>query len=156
MNKIHLLGLSALLSLGACNTAKVAKQAEKDMRGDWELTSVTTNSKGLTINNLFNQASKKCFEGSSWHLVANNSSGFYELNSTENCPSGENKISWHMREENGVPYFWFKQLNGEKAKNVRSGYKMRVVSITESNAVFSQEIPVNGQKETLLFNFSKK
>lgn len=150
-----LLGLSALLCLSACKTSKIAQQAEKDMRGDWELTSIS-NSKGFTINSVFNQASKKCFEGSTWHLVANNSSGFYELNPTEDCISGENKISWHMTEEDGVPYFWFKQLNGEKAKNIRSGYKMRVVNITESNAVFSQEIPVDGQKETLIFNFIKK
>lgn len=154
MKKIQLLSL-LLVFLASCSTSKIANKAEKDMRGDWELVNISADNSGIKIKNIFNHSNIDCFIGSQWHLVANNHKGSYTFTSA-NCSADQNKISWHMEEENGVPYFWFKQLNGEKAKNVKSGYKLRVVNIGENTAVFSQQLSMEGERITLKYNFVKK
>lgn len=156
MKKLSLLCLALGLVTSSCSTSKLAKQTQNEFRGDWTLVSVQPREKGVSVTQLFNQASTDCFIGSHWHLVANNNSGTYILNETT-CPSGKNMINWHTTEEDGIAYFWFKQIaQGEKAKNVKSGYKMRIESISETQAQLSQEVPLDNGKTTIDYYFIKK
>ncbi|MRJ07420.1 hypothetical protein EDL98_00470 [Ornithobacterium rhinotracheale] len=155
MKKVLLLMLSVAFFASCTTTQNAAKQSAKDFRGDWTLTSVTPRDAGIEITNLFDQAPQNCFVGSSWHLVANNNSGNYVFNSVS-CPSEPSKINWHMSNEDGVTYFWFKRIAaGEKAKNVLSGYKLKVEDISDYQAHLSQEVPVDGQKTIIDYYFTK-
>ncbi|QAR31770.1 hypothetical protein EQP59_10660 [Ornithobacterium rhinotracheale] len=155
MKKVLLSMLSVAFFASCSPTQNAAKQSAKDFRGDWTLTSVTPREASIQITNLFNQAPQSCFVGSSWHLVANNNSGNYVFNSVS-CPSESNKISWHMTNEDGTTYFWFKRiLPGEKAKNVLTGYKLKVEDLSDYQAHLSQEVPVGGEKTTIDYYFTK-
>lgn len=167
MKKITVLCLSMGLFLGACKTTntaatkaasqKAANKAEKVFKGDWELAQILSEEgNNVEISNVFGQSSVDCFEGSDWHFVSNNNTGYYTLDGAD-CPMGQNKISWHLEEDNGTFYFWFKRIaDGQKAKNVLSGYKMKLISADESQASFSQEVPFEGGKTTLYYYFNKK
>lgn len=149
--------LSIFTVLSSCDARKkISNQTEQSMRGNWVLSQVSV-SKDFSISQLLGQAPVNCFQGSEWHLVANNHSGYYTLNGM-NCPSEQNKISWHMESDGNNTYLWFKRIDeGQKAKNVKSGYKMRVVSIDEYQAHFSQEVPVNGGgKAVVNYYFNKQ
>lgn len=155
MKKFSILCLVLGIFFTSCKTSKLAKQNETNFRGNWVLTSVQPREKTIAISEVFNQASPQCFNGSSWHLVANNHSGNYVFNNA-NCPTGQTEISWHMADDNGVGYFWFKQIGeGQKAKNVLSGYKLKVEAITNSQAHFSQEVPFDGGKTIIDYYFTK-
>ncbi|AFL97149.1 hypothetical protein [Ornithobacterium rhinotracheale] len=155
MKKVLLLMLSVAFFASCSPTQNAAKQSAKDFRGDWTLTSVTPREAGIQITSLFNQAPQSCFVGSSWHLVANNNSGNYIFNNVS-CSSEPNKINWHMTNENGVNYFWFKRIAaGEKAKNVLTGYKLKVENISDYQAHLSQEVPVGNQKTIIDYYFTK-
>lgn len=155
MKKALLLMLSVAFFASCSTTQNVVKKSTKDFRGDWTLTSVVPREKGIKVINLFNQAPENCFVGSSWHLVANNNSGNYAFSSVS-CPSEPNKISWHMTNEEGTTYFWFKRiLPGEKAKNVLTGYKLKVEDLSDYQAHLSQEVPIDGQKTIIDYYFTK-
>uniref|UniRef100_UPI0039A531B9 hypothetical protein n=1 Tax=Ornithobacterium rhinotracheale TaxID=28251 RepID=UPI0039A531B9 len=155
MKKLLALACAVSLFTACSTTQKVAKQAEKEFRGDWTLTSVAPRQAGIQITNLFNQAPQKCFTGSNWHLVANNHSGNYSFQNTA-CDSEPTKINWHMTQEDGTTYFWFKRIaTGEKAKNVYTGYKLKVEDLSDYQAHLSQEVPVGGEKTTIDYYFTK-
>ena len=53
------------------------RQANKVIKGEWTLSSVTYNEKGKYEITLLNDTSKECFEGSYWKFVPNNYRGIY-------------------------------------------------------------------------------
>lgn len=158
MKKFSFLSILMVVFLfSSCSTSKLAKQTTKSFRGDWTLSKIT-NEKGnhVNIKNIFAHSSLSCFEGSDWHLVANNESGHYTLQGA-GCPVTQNKIKWFMSEEDGNVYFWFKRLEeGVKAKKTTKGYKMRVVSVDETQAHLIHEVPFEGGKLALHYYFTKK
>lgn len=161
MKKLSILGLiiGAFFMLSSCNSQKsAAKKSANGLRGDWKLAQIIgKDDNTIVITKVFDQAPLNCFEGSTWHFVENNNSGYYTLNPNQKCPSGENKISWHMDNDGDNIYFWFKRIGeGQKAKNVKSGYKMEVIYVDEYQALFTQEVPVSGGgKTTLNYYFNK-
>ncbi|MBV7441899.1 hypothetical protein KRX57_10770 [Weeksellaceae bacterium TAE3-ERU29] len=156
MKKLSIVCLMLGLAFTSCTTSKLATNSENALRGDWTLYKVESRNPAASITTLFNQASPQCFQGSEWHLVANNNSGNYVLNGM-NCPTGQNNINWHVAEEDGIAYFWFKQIpEGQKAKNIKSGYKMRVESADANAAHLSHEVPFGTGKTVIDYYFVKK
>lgn len=156
MKKTVVLTIFLIGFLSSCSSTKVARQSERGLRGDWTLSKIT-NSEGSLVNlsNLLGNNSEKCLEGSQWHLVANNNKGHYTL-SGNNCTSEAKEINWHNEEENGVTYFWFKNIGkDQKARKVLSGYKLKIESITETAAHLSQEVPFENGKIVVNYFFSK-
>ncbi|MDO5510608.1 MAG: lipocalin family protein [Weeksellaceae bacterium] len=156
MNKLAVLGI-VMLIFASCSTAtQTARQTEQAMRGTWVLNEIVNDQqRNVAVTQLFDHASLECFTQSEWTFVANNSTGNYWL-SGDNCPQGQNNISWHTSVEDGATYFWFKRLDGERARNVTSGYKMRVVSADASQIHLMHEIPSSEGSVNLHYYFTKK
>lgn len=156
MNKLAFLG-ALLLIFASCSTTKqTARQTEQSMRGTWVLNQIVNDhQRSVAITRLFDHSSVECFTDSEWTFVANNSTGNYWL-SGNNCPEGQNNISWHTTVEDGSTYFWFKRLDGERARNVTSGYKMRVVSVDDAHIHLMQEVPSSEGRVNIHYHFTKK
>lgn len=145
-----------VLMMTSCSTTKVEREAENGFKGDWTLSQIVSDEgNSVVITSLFGQSSVECFEGSTWHLVANNNTGNYALNGS-GCDTTENQIKWYVQEENGLTYFWFKRINGAKAKEVLTGYKLQLISVDEYQAHLMQEVPFEGGKMNIHYYFNKK
>ena len=157
MKKLGFLTLVMVFLITSCSTSKVAKQTETTFKGDWTLTDIV-NDKGnlVVINELLNHTSMECFEGGTWHLVANNNSGYYKLDGA-GCAPNEFDIKWYMQQEGADTYFWFKRVTDDvKHKDVTAGYKMKVVSIDETQAHLMHEVPFEDEKMTIHYYFTKQ
>lgn len=158
MKNLGILTLVLALFFSSCSsTQKVAKDNEMAFRGTWTLDEIVSDQGNtVVITSLLDHESVECFEGGTWHLVANNNSGYYKLDGP-NCAPNEFDIKWYMEQEGADTYFWFKRVTDDvKAKNVVSGYKMKVVSIDAANAHLMHEVPFEGGKMAIHYHFSKQ
>lgn len=158
MKKLSLFTLMLMLFVSSCSTTqKVANQTEQAFRGTWTLDQVVSDqSNQVVITKLLDHESVECFEGGTWNLVANNNSGYYKLEGP-NCAPNEFDIRWYMEQDGNNTYFWFKRVTDDvKDKNVTSGYKMKVVSIDDTNAHLMHEVPFEGGKMAIHYYFSKQ
>ena len=78
MRKIALLFVMAALVM-ACKSSnsmtakpKETNVADKAIKGEWTLQSITYSEQGKFDVTLLNDTSKECFEGSTWKFVPNN------------------------------------------------------------------------------------
>lgn len=153
--KIKFLFLTlAVFMLAACSSTKVVRSSQKGLKGNWTLSSITTSEGGIVkIKQLFDQASPDCFEGSQWSFVSNNNSGTYTFQDAS-CSASANSIMWFM-EENGdeVNFLWKFIPEGTKAKDVKTGYKLKLVSQTETEFVLAQDAAFEGSMITIYYDF---
>ncbi len=156
MKKMIFIGIWAFAFV-ACTNTKAIADSEKLMRGSWTVTDVSisgVNEKSVMVN-VFDEASLKCYEGSSWELVQNNASGTYTLGSGSDCPQQTNKIKWFITEEGGQSYFNFKRIGDERPKNVVDGYKLRITSNTGSSIALVQDLLFDGKPINIHYTFQK-
>ena len=156
MRNLGILTLFIALMFSSCSTSKVAKKAEVSFKGDWTLTEIVSDQEqNVVITNLFNHSSVECFEGSTWHMVANNNKGWYKLDGA-GCPVNEFDIVWSMEQDGSDTYFTFKRVDDDqKAKKVLAGYKMKVISIDGGEAHLMHEVPFEKGKMAIHYYFSK-
>ena len=120
------------------------------------LSSITTDQGNIVaIKTLFNQASPDCFEDSKWSFVSNNNSGTYNFQKA-NCNSAPHSIKWFM-EENGdeISFLWKFIPEGVKAKDVKAGYKLKLVSSSEVEFTLAQDASFEGNMITIYYQFTK-
>ena len=144
----------AVLLLASCSSTKVVRSSQKGLKGNWTLSSITTNQGNVVkIKELFDQASPDCFEGSHWSFVSNNNSGTYTFQNVS-CSVSANSIKWFM-EENGdeVNFLWKFIPKGTKAKDVKTGYKLKLVSQSETEFVLEQDAAFEGSMITIYYDF---
>ncbi|TXK70983.1 lipocalin family protein [Mesonia sp. HuA40] len=158
MNRIVILLISALL-LQACGTTKVERQAERTFKGDWTLTDISyPGSSGFVDVNLFQDAKANCFRGSNWSFVSNNNQGQYSL-SGANCEQEIREIVWTVEEtdeNSGLYYFTLKVLkDGQKARFVKTGFKLRLTQLSESNMTWEQTVSFEGKPFVIRMDFVK-
>jgi len=151
--------LSTLMGLGiltSCNTTKAVINTETQVRGNWTVTDVQLQgTKGTVAATVFDEAPFECYRGSQWHLIQNNNSGTYTLNGGGDCPSGTNSIKWTVSDDGASKYFNFKRVNNEKAKNVLTGYKMRIQSVSDNNMTLVQDVPFEGKIINIVYYLTK-
>ncbi|WP_073148142.1 lipocalin family protein [Mesonia phycicola] len=158
MKKIIALVTVSLL-LFACGTTKIERQAERTFKGSWTLNNVTyPNSDGFVDVTLFQDASANCFRNSQWNFISNNNKGTYTL-SGANCNEGTRNFIWAVQEENadsGLYDFTLKPINdGENARKINTGFRLNLVSLSETNMVWEQTVSYEGQPFIIRMNFSK-
>jgi len=156
MKKICLLFVCSAFLLMACSTTKIVRTTQKGLKGSWTLSSITTNHGNMAkINLLFNQASPECFTGSQWNFVSNNNTGSYTFQQA-GCISSVSYIKWFMEEEGNHVYFFWKFIpEGMKAKDVKVGYKLKLLSESETDFSLSQEAPFEDGTITIYYHFIK-
>ena len=154
---ILLFTASILASCGG--TKKIVNKAEKTFRGAWALNDITyPGSKGEYKVILFNDASKNCFMNSDWFFVENNNTGTYTLTGSD-CTLGERNFRWDVQAVNPETQnfdFLLKPVNEKGKSETNTGFRVNLISLTETTMVWEQTVSVDGKPFTIRMNFNKK
>ena len=156
MKKIILLCTLAVLMLACKSTSATStntdRKAQVDMKGNWEISSVTYPGSQYVKVNSFQLADSECFVGSKWKFVSNNNKGSMAI-AKAGCPSFTSPITWFV---NSDKQFVLKVLNaGEKAKKVRDGYVLRLDNQTTSSFQLVDKIDVGGKMTDVVYQFNR-
>ncbi|MGO2358298.1 lipocalin family protein [Mesonia sp.] len=158
MKKTILLLLVAIVAV-SCGTTKIERQAERTFKGDWTLTKISyPNSTGFVDVTLFQDAPSKCFTNSSWNFVSNNNKGNYMLNGA-GCDDATRGFVWSVQEideSTGLYTFSLKVVEeGENARKVDTGYRLKLVSLSENNMTWEQTVSYEGKPFLIIMDFVK-
>lgn len=145
--------------LASCSVSKEAKKMKNSIDGSWTVQTVTVEGITGTVNaTVFNEASFKCFIGSTWTFESNNSTGFYGLQSNgAACPAVKRNIRWSIYEpKDAEKEFQFKRLDDKKnAMDNGDGYRLQVSMLTETNMQLRSNISFEGKPAAIVYNFTK-
>ncbi len=153
--------LLALIIFSACSSVKNTTQtaSKNDVQGTWLLNNVTYESAAnerVKIN-LFDDADITCFSSSNWVLPHNGYGSYTITQNGAGCNSGPRNIIWSLENDNGESVFQFKRLTeGEKAKNISEGYKLKIISATNDNLSMQSQIDIAGGTLLLTYNFTRQ
>ena len=148
---------SSLMVLQSCsstqNTASSSLKRGK-VTGTWVLNDITFDGiPAIAVRSLFDEASYKCFIGSTWNLT-NSGNGTYILPGGNECAATTQSIFWSVSTADET--FQFKKIyEGDKAKNVTSGYRLILSSTTGDNLVLRSPIEYGNKTAYIVMNFSK-
>ncbi|MBE9490521.1 MAG: lipocalin family protein [Bacteroidetes bacterium] len=150
--------IALTLVLASCNTTKTVRDSKKIMKGDWTLSSITYNQQGTFNVLLLDDASKACFEGSTWQFIPNNNTGIYTINS-ENCSTGERFFIFTIQEidsNTGLYDFLLKPTNEKKkSKTNNSGFRLQLTQLSDTTMQWQQTVSLEGNPFIINMNFSK-
>ncbi len=154
MKKISVLFILTLFLIGCkTNTAtKLDNKTEVALKGNWNITSVTYPNQAYIKVTSFDIADSQCFVGSNWSFVSNNNKGQMSL-SKAGCGEFSSPITWFINKDGN---FVFKILStGEKAKNVKDGYVLKVANLTASSFQLIDNISVGNNLVEVVYQFQK-
>ena len=153
----RLLILILAVTFVGCGGTKTVRDSKKVIKGDWSLNSITYSETGTYNVKMLNDASKECFEGSTWKFIPNNNTGIYTING-EDCPTGERNFVFTIQEVNettGLYDFLLKPTNEKNRSELNQGFRLNLASLTESAMQWKQTLTVEGKPFTITMNFSK-
>lgn len=160
MKKI-LFFIFAMVVLASCKTnvpksTKGTRQANRVIKGEWVLSSVTHNGKGKYDVTLFKDTSKECFEGSYWKFVPNNYRGTYSI-SKQGCASGDRNFVFVVEEvdKNGYYDFLLKPTNEKYQSSTNTGIRLHLAYLSDTEMRWEQTISVEGKPFVISMNFTK-
>lgn len=149
----------SVLILVSCGPGKIAQEARKTINGEWTLTSITFpgNSNNLDVT-LFNDATASCLENSSWSFVSNNNTGIYTVSNME-CGNTEKRyFKWSVNTVNATTGdfdFMLKPTNESWDSSTNAGFRINLVTVTETNMVWEQTVNFEGEPFKIQMNFNK-
>jgi hypothetical protein len=149
---------SSLMVLQSCSSTKNGSATTTlkrgNVSGNWVLSDITFEGvPAASVKSLFNEASYKCFIGSTWNLT-NSGNGTYMLPGTAECPARTQDIFWSVSTADET--FQFKKLNeGDKAKNVTDGYRLMLSTATGDNLILKSPVEYGSSPAYIVLNFSK-
>ena len=155
MKKI--LFLLITVSLLSCGTSKTVRDSKKVIKGDWTLNKITYNRSGTYNVTLLNDASKTCFEGSTWQFVPNNNTGIYTI-SNPSCTIGERYFVFTIQEideTTGLYDFLLKPTNEKHKSESNQGFRLELTSLSDTFMQWQQTVTVDGSPFTITMNFTK-
>ncbi len=160
-----ILVMSSIVVLTSCSSSKNTTSAvvaeHSTVKGNWVLNSVTytgvPNGEKIKLT-LLDEGNEACLAGSVWTLPMNGFGSYNIVNNDKNgCVSGERKINWSFRTENGAQIFQYKRLeDGIKAKKITDGYKFTVASIDNTSMVLQSQVAFESSVITINYNFTKQ
>ncbi|MDO5608424.1 MAG: lipocalin family protein [Capnocytophaga sp.] len=150
------------IALASCGSSKVSKPQEtrianKQIKGEWTLASVTHNQTGKFDITLLNDTSKECFEGSQWKFVPNNNRGTYTITSS-GCSVGERYFVFVVQEVNkasGYYDFLLKPTNEKYQSERNQGVRLQLVYLSDTQMTWEQTAQVDGKPFVITMNFVK-
>jgi hypothetical protein len=149
---------SSLMVLQSCSTTKSATGSSSLKRGNvtgtWVLNNVTFEGiPAIAVKSLFDEASYKCFVGSTWTLT-NSGNGSYTLPGGNECAAATQSIFWSVSTADET--FQFKKLfEGDKAKNVTTGYRLVLSATPGDRLILKSPIQYGNATAYVVLNFSK-
>jgi len=105
-----------------------------------------------TVQRVFDQAAPQAFVNSTW-ILTNSGNGQYSL-----VNGMSQSIFWsYYNPGNGeVPAFQFKKVyQGDKAKNVDTGYRLTISSIDGNSMVLKSPVDMAGKTGYVIYSFTK-
>jgi hypothetical protein len=145
------------ISLISCGTSKTVRTSKKVIKGDWNLNAISYNKAGTFNVTLFNDVSKACFEGSTWQFIPNNNTGTYSINESS-CSTGLRNFVFTIQEvnaETGLYDFLLKPTNEKGKSETNQGFRLNLVSLTDTTMQWQQTINVEGAPFVITMNFNK-
>ena len=156
MRPLILIVFSVLLL--ACSTTKTVRQSKSMLKGDWVLQNVNYNQNGVFNVTLLQDATKACFEGSSWQFIPNYNTGNYVFSST-NCNNEKRYFIFTIEEKDaqaGLYDFLLKPTNvKKKSQSNNSGFRLQLTMLTDSSMTLQQTVTVDGSPFQINMNFTK-
>lgn len=153
----HALIFLFALCLISCGTSKTVRDSKKVIKGNWTLTSITYSESGTYNVTLLDDASKSCFEGSTWQFIPNNNTGVYTINDSS-CELGERYFLFTIQEideTTGLYDFLLKPTNKKGKSETNQGFRLRLNALSETNMQWQQTVSVNNKPFTIFMNFTK-
>jgi len=150
--------LILILTLVSCSATKTIRTSKKVMKGEWLLNTISYSEKGTYNVVLLDDASKDCFEGSTWQFIPNNNSGIYTINDSA-CGVGNRNFIFTIQEVDPATdlYDFLLKPTDEKGKSPTNyGYRMQLVQLSETTMQWQQTLNVDGKPFTITMNFTKK
>jgi len=147
---------SSLMVLQSCSPKGAAGTNLKrgNITGNWVLSDITFEGvPQAAVKSLFDEGPYTCFVGSTWSLT-NSGNGNYTLPGGGACAAKTQMIYWSASPADQT--FQFKKLlDGDKAKNVTSGYRL-VLSSTDGNSmVIKSPVEYGNAPAYIVLNFTK-
>jgi hypothetical protein len=147
---------SSLMVLQSCSPKGAATSTLKrgNVTGNWTLNDITFEGvPEAAVKTLFDEGSYRCFVGSTWSLT-NSGNGSYTLPGGADCTAKTQTIYWSASPADQT--FQFKKIfEGDKAKNVTSGYRS-VLSSTDGNTmVIKSPVEYGTSPAYVVLNFTK-
>ncbi|RZL46911.1 MAG: hypothetical protein EOP00_13530 [Pedobacter sp.] len=149
---------TSLIVLQSCSpkttTAGSVAAKRGDVTGNWVVNDITFDGiPDVAIKSFLGESSYKCFIGSTWNLT-NSGNGSYSLPASATCAAKTQTIFWSVSPADGT--FQYKQIfEGEKAKNVTSGYRLALASADGNSMVIKSPIEYGGKTAYVVLNFTK-
>jgi len=146
--------LMVLQSCSSTNNAPSTSLKRGKVTGTWLLNNITFEGvPAIAVKSLFDEASYKCFIGSTWTLT-NSGNGSYMLPGGSECPSGTQSIFWSVSAADET--FQFKKIyEGDKAKNVTTGYRLVLSETSGDRMVIKSPIEYGNSTAYVVMNFTK-
>ncbi|MES2456221.1 MAG: lipocalin family protein [Bacteroidota bacterium] len=147
---------SSLMVLQSCSPKGAAGTSVKrgDVTGTWVLNDITY--EGISearVKTLFDEGAPACFKGSTWKLT-NSGNGSYSLAGGGACAAKTQTIFWSASPADQT--FQFKKLfEGDKAKNVNSGYRSVLASADGDNMVIKSPVENGSTPSYVVLTFVK-
>lgn len=154
----HFLGIAVFMAVlfSACsgpkNTMAGADVSRSKFTGNWTITHVGY--EGLVsgaVQNVFDQAPPAAFAGSTWRLT-NSGNGLYTLTN-----GTSQSIYWSVNnsDPNGQLFQFKKIYQGDKAKNIETGYQLVVAGNDGSTMTLKSPVAVGNGTAYVVYTFSK-
>ena len=152
-------GLLLIVVISSCSVSKQANSMKSKINGNWMLQTVTTEGiSGKVTAQVFNEASFKCFVGSSWKFASNNSMGSYNINASgTECGSISRSIRWSVYEPKGAEKeFQFKRLDDKRNPiDGDEGFRLEIADLTATTMQLKSHINFEGKPAAYVYNFVK-
>lgn len=156
MKKI--LTISIIFMLLSCGSTKTIRKSEKVLKGNWTLNDMSSTVIGDIKFNIFGQSSRKCVIGSTWEFIPNNNTGSY-TESGSNCNLDKNYFVFsidQVDETSGLYDFLLKPTDKKGKSETNQGFRLELVSLTETTMTWKHSLSFEGKPMTLTFNFTKQ
>ena len=154
----HLILIVFSIFLLSCGSTKTVRQSKTILKGDWVLQNVTHSQDGVFNVTLLQDASKECFEGSTWQFIPNNNTGNYTFTSA-NCDNEKRYFIFTIQEkdvEAGLYDFLLKPTNEKKKSETNnSGFRFQLSQLSENSLTLQQNVTVDGAPFKINMNFTK-
>ena len=151
--------MGACKSSGSSMTAKPKETnvANKTLKGEWTLQSITYSQQGKYDVTLLQDTSKECFEGSTWKFVPNNNRGHYTINNS-GCSTGQRNFIFIVQQidkATGYYDFLLKPTNEKYKSENNAGIRLHLASLSDNSMVWEQTVRVDGKPFVISMNFVK-
>ncbi len=145
------------ISLMACGASKTVRDSKKVIKGEWVLNSINYSETGTYNVTLLDDASKKCFEYSTWSFIPNNNTGSYNIKDSS-CQMGNRYFIFTIQEideQTGLYDFLLKPTNEKGKSETNQGFRLKLTQLSDTTMQWQQTVTVDGGPFTITMNFAK-